>query len=104
MTTKLALAACLLLVGFILVPGCKKQSEPAPATTEKQVDKAASEIKEQAASAVEQTICPVMGGVVNKDIYVEYKGKKVYFCCESCKGMFEKDPEKYVAKLPQFQK
>jgi YHS domain-containing protein len=45
-----------------------------------------------------------MGNPIDKDVFVEYKGKKVYFCCPSCKGEFEKDPEKYISKLPQFQK
>ena len=35
---------------------------------------------------------------------VEYKGEKVYFCCPNCPGAFEKDPTKFVAKLPQFKK
>ena len=35
--------------------------------------------------------------------FVEYQGKKVYFCCKGCETEFNKDPEKYVAKLPQFQ-
>lgn len=26
----------------------------------------------------------------------EHKGKTYYFCCETCKEMFEKEPEKYV--------
>lgn len=51
----------------------------------------------------EQTVCPVMGGVINKDIFSEYKGKKVYFCCPGCIPEFEKNPEKYLTKLPQFQ-
>ncbi len=49
-----------------------------------------------------QTNCPVMGGKINKNIYTEYKGKKVYFCCPSCVEKFKKNPEKYVDKLPQF--
>jgi YHS domain-containing protein len=53
---------------------------------------------------VEQTTCPVMGGTVNKALFVEYKGKKVYFCCADCKTEFEKNPEKYIGKLPQFAK
>lgn len=53
-------------------------------------------------TGVEHTVCPVMGGPVNKDIYVEYQGKKVYFCCLMCKGRFEAEPEKYLDKLPQF--
>jgi YHS domain-containing protein len=51
----------------------------------------------------EQTLCPVMDNPINKDVFVEYKGKKVYFCCEGCDDTFLKDPEKYLHKLPQFQ-
>lgn len=50
----------------------------------------------------EQTLCPVMGNPIDKNVFVEYKGKKVYFCCPGCIETFEKDPEKYVNKLPQF--
>jgi YHS domain-containing protein len=42
------------------------------------------------------------GNPVNKDLFTEYKGKKVYFCCSGCKPEFEKNPEKYLAELPQF--
>ena len=51
-----------------------------------------------------QTLCPVMGGAINKDIFVEHQGKKVYFCCPGCIEQFEAEPEKYLGKLPQFQK
>jgi YHS domain-containing protein len=44
------------------------------------------------------------GNKIDKNVFVEYKGKKVYFCCAACKSVFEKDPEKYIAKLPQFAK
>ena len=57
---------------------------------------------EKVLAAGQQTKCPVMGGDINKDIFIEYKGKKVYFCCGGCDDMFLKDPEKYIAKLPQF--
>ncbi|UCG60271.1 MAG: efflux RND transporter periplasmic adaptor subunit [Phycisphaerales bacterium] len=58
--------------------------------------------KEPTAKAGEQTKCPVMGGNINKKIFTEYKGKKVYFCCPGCIDEFLKNPEKYMAKLPQF--
>lgn len=52
---------------------------------------------------IEQTMCPVLtDNKIDKNIYVEYKGKKVYFCCTDCKAAFEKDPEKYITMLPQF--
>ena len=85
------LLAGFLLVGLIVLDGCKK-SEPA----------APPESEEVASAEIEQTICPVMEGAINKNLFTEHKGKKVYFCCAGCKGKFEKEPEKYIAKLPQF--
>jgi len=54
------------------------------------------------AAAAEQTMCPIMGMAIDKNIFVEYKGKKVYFCCAGCEDKFEANPEQYIAKLPQF--
>jgi YHS domain-containing protein len=56
-----------------------------------------------AAKSGEQTLCPVMGNPINKDVFVEYRGKKVYFCCPGCDEKFKANPEKYLDKLPQFQ-
>ena len=44
-----------------------------------------------------------MEGPIDKDIYVEFLGKKVYFCCKECEEKFMEEPEKYLDKLPQFQ-
>jgi len=49
--------------------------------------------------AAPQTTCPVMGGTINKEIYVDYKGERVYFCCAGCPDIFKKDPEKYLKKM-----
>ena len=58
---------------------------------------------DKTASAVSKpTVCPVMEGPINKELFTEYKGKKVYFCCAGCEDTFLKDPEKYLSKLPQF--
>ena len=46
-----------------------------------------------------QTTCPVMGGTINKELYADYEGKRVYFCCEGCAPEFQKDPDKYIKKL-----
>ena len=51
-----------------------------------------------------QTKCPVSGKPIDPAHSVDYKGKKVYFCCPNCPAAFEKDPEKFVDKLPQFAK
>ncbi len=63
---------------------------------------------EDAVAAPEQAqttnvTCPVMIGYeVDPDIFTDYEGKRVYFCCLNCKVAFEKEPQKYLAHLPQF--
>ena len=54
-----------------------------------------------AAEAKPQTVCPVLGGNVNKQFYADYQGKRVYFCCEGCDTEFKKNPEKYLKKLEE---
>ena len=51
-----------------------------------------------------QTKCPISGKPINPEASVEYKDEKVYFCCPGCPDAFNADPEKFVAKLPQFAK
>jgi YHS domain-containing protein len=46
-----------------------------------------------------QVNCPVMGVPASKSIYVDYNGKRVYFCCNACVSAFKADPEKYMKKL-----
>ena len=46
-----------------------------------------------------QTACPVFKGNVDKSIYVDYKGHRIYFCCKGCDAEFKKDPEKYLKKM-----
>jgi len=46
-----------------------------------------------------QTTCPVMGGKIDKDVYLDYQAQRVYFCCSGCNETFLKDPEKYFKKF-----
>lgn len=91
--------AAVLITALTVLAGCKKKEEaPAPPPVEPNKTVA---VEAQA----EQTMCPIMdGNKIDKNVFVEYKGKKVYFCCPVCKGQFDADPEKYISKLPQFQK
>ncbi len=95
----LVVLAGLLLVMVLGPAGCKKKSEPAP-----EPNATAQGLKDAVAGVAEQTMCPVMGAPINKDIFVEHEGQKVYFCCEPCKERFQADPAQYIAKLPQFKK
>jgi len=45
--------------------------------------------------------CPVMvGSPVSEDLRVEYRGVRVFLCCESCVADFRDRPEEYVPNLP----
>jgi len=51
-----------------------------------------------------QTACPVsdedLGGEMGNPVKVTYKGRTVKLCCKMCTGKFDKEPAKYLAKLP----
>jgi YHS domain-containing protein len=87
--TKLV-ALIVLALAVVTVVGCKKKTaDESPMSAQ--------------AGTIEQTTCPVMAGnPIDKNVFVEYQGKKVYFCCPECKAKFQADPEKYLDKLPQF--
>ena len=99
--------------GVVSLNGCKKSepepTEPAAVTVEKAFADAGIEIDEEtkavlnaAKPKVEQTVCPIMGNKINKEIFTEHSGQKVYFCCAMCIDKFKAAPEKYLSKLPQF--
>ncbi len=51
-----------------------------------------------------QATCPVMGDkiaclILDKDIYMDYEGKRIYFCSKDCREKFKKDPEKFIKKM-----
>ncbi len=50
------------------------------------------------AVAVQKT-CPVMGGKINKALYVDYEGQRIYVCCAGCIPKIKKDPAKYIKIL-----
>jgi YHS domain-containing protein len=104
----LALAAFAVLASL---SGCKE--EPAAQQVQQTNDQHAHALHEQVpadqpavqTASMEQETCPIMeGNPINKNLFVEYEGKKVYFCCAGCPDKFMANPEQYVAKLPQFQK
>lgn len=99
-----------LVVGLLMVNGCKKDETPSPAAESHEGhehsemamgEETASETTKEIAGT-EQTLCPVMGGPIDKQYFAEYEGKKVYFCCPACVSKFTAEPEKYLSKLPQF--
>jgi hypothetical protein len=98
----ISLASVLMISAGLLLTACQKKTEPASPPADVSQDVKVGNQQPSEAAIVQKT-CPVMeGNPINEDIFVEYKGKKVYFCCPACIELFNKDPEKYVKNLPQF--
>jgi len=72
-----------------LAAGCKKET-PAPASMQ--------------ATEIAQKVCPVTGNPIDPNVYVDYQGRRVYFCCQACPPIFNKDPEKYIAIMHEQMK
>lgn len=53
---------------------------------------------EEEKDKLEGVKCPVSGKPVKEASAVEYKGAKVYFCCDGCPKEFEANTAKYAAK------
>ncbi len=92
----LMFAGALLTAGLVFtLTGCN--GEPAPQVIRTPTDA-------DVVDAIEnQRHCPVMTGMeIDRSIYVDHEGKRVYFCCAGCIGAFEEEPEKYMEKLHEI--
>lgn len=83
------LCTALLALAGLLVAGCQKEGE-APTSP-----------GAGAKPEIAQKTCPVMGGAIDPNIFVDHNGRRIYFCCPACVETFKADPEKYIAKVDE---
>lgn len=46
--------------------------------------------------SIRQTTDALSGNPINRTVYVDHKGKRIYFCCANSKKDFLADPEAYL--------
>ena len=46
-----------------------------------------------------QTECPVQGEKINKSLFVDAQGKRIYVCCNDCIEIVKADPGKYIKQM-----
>ncbi len=52
------------------------------------------------AQGKKQTHCPVMNkNPINKKMYTDVKGYRIYVCCPGCIGKIKADPDKYIKQM-----
>lgn len=69
------------------------------ATPEKHLTTMRAEGIEPEALPQPQTLCPVMGNPINKEVYTDHEGQRIYFCCAGCDGTFLESPKKYLKQM-----
>ena len=73
---------------------------------EKEITKLDEELKKANSTAVSEDPayekCPLTGKPLDATKKSVYQGKTIVFCCNNCKGKFDKDPSAHKAKLKDF--
>ena len=90
MNTTMKLFGLLLAMG-LLIASCEEKE-----TTKTDTDK--SQVTPASADGT-QTICPIMGNKITQECFVDYNGKRIYFCCPGCDKTFKEEPEKYIRQM-----
>lgn len=79
--------------------GCSQSGELRPAAKTPPPSEATSKAKPAPAALKPQATCPVLGGKISKQVYADYQGQRIYFCCANCQKPFKANPEKYFEKF-----
>jgi YHS domain-containing protein len=58
--------------------------------------------KTKAPKAPSQRLCPVTKEPVDKKVFLDLEGKRIYFCCQPCIEEFKKTPDKYLDILDEM--
>jgi len=48
-----------------------------------------------------QTQCPVMGGAINPEHFIDVEGYRIYVCCPGCDQQIAAHPQKYIREMEQ---
>jgi YHS domain-containing protein len=92
----LIMIVVLLSAAVAAANSCNQEAEPKHAKA-KEITAAAK--PDQVIHAGTQTHCPIGGGEVDKSVFEDYQGQRIYFCCPGCEGPFLADPEAHLTAI-----
>ncbi len=78
---------------YLCCPACAEAVKKDPAA-------ALAKLAERGETAENvQTTCPIMGGKINKQLFADVNGKRIYVCCAACIEKIKADPDAALKKL-----
>ena len=84
---------------YVCCAGCINEVKKSPDTYVQKLLESGQ--KPESLALKQQTVCPVMGGVINKKLSFDHNGKRIYVCCNGCIDKIKSDPEKYIRKIEE---
>ena len=81
---------------FVCCKGCIKKMQKSP---DKYADGIAAQRKSLVGREKVQVACPISGKPIDKDVFADVSGQKIYMCCPGCVGKYKAAPDKFAAKL-----
>lgn len=84
---------------YVCCAECKKKITADP---DKYIQKMQNEGVTLEKAPIPQTTCPVMKGTkINKKLYVDANGYRIYVCCGVCESKVKADPDKYIKQMTE---
>lgn len=78
---------------YVCCEGCKEKVKADPEAALQKLEE-----KDEYAESL-QKACPITGAKINKSLYIEYKGRRLYACCKGCLVKIKAEPEKYAEMI-----
>lgn len=87
----------LLLLSATMLMACNNHKDKAQEQPNKPAVQAPATEEKPAGQA--QILCPIMKSPINKNMYTDVLGKRIYICCPGCANAIKADPAKYIREL-----
>ena len=82
--------------------GCEKKfAEMKESEKQAVIDKLVAGGQAPTLLLAEQTVCPVMGGKIDKAAFADVNGDRTYFCCPGCKEKYVQNKAEYDKKMAE---
>ena len=93
-------------IALMTLVSCEKQNQSQSVSVGAHPIVALQSSKVEDSSKTFNSVCPITGEKVDPNVHrVDYKGKKIGFCCSGCDRDFSANPEKALKNLsPDGQK
>lgn len=86
---------------YVCCTGCLKKVIKDPEKFIKKLEQSGQTVEKTPSLSLQKT-CPVMGGEIDRDLFVDHKEQRIYVCCSGCIDAVKENPEMFIKKLSEM--